>query len=124
MRNPAAPCPARLDRDTKALNEVGASFACGILQGDEKTARRRRRIGKVAAAPDVGVESAVRRRDHVADVAEIVCKYGGAKAWREGEAAVVGRARRFLRWSVAVRGAETSGHACNRRHNSERRGDE
>ena len=100
--NAAAAGPACLDRNAKALNDVGSSLARGILQGDEKTARRRRRIGEVAAAPGVGVERAVRRRDKVADMAEIVGKYRGAKSRRKGEAAVVALARRFLRWSVAA----------------------
>ena len=91
----AAACPARVDRNAEALNDVGSSIARGVLQRDEKTARRRRRIGKVAAAPGVGVDRAVRRRDKVAEMAEIVRKYRGAKTRRKGEAAVVALARWF-----------------------------
>jgi hypothetical protein len=121
-RNAAAAGPTLLHPNAKALNEIGASFARGVLQSDEKTARRRRRVGKVAAAPGVGVERAVRGCDKMADMAEIVGKYRGAKSRRKGEAAVVAQARRFLSWSVAAGGADTSGHSDNRRQNGERRG--
>ena len=73
----------------ETLDHVGLAVALDILQRDQKAAGRRRVVMKIAAAPGVDIEHAVRRDRHVADMAEIVGEHRGAEAGRKRDAAIV-----------------------------------
>ncbi len=71
---------------SEPLDHIGMADA---LEGHQKPARRRLVEVIETAAPGVDIEHAVRRDRHVADVADIVGEYGGAKSRRQREAAVI-----------------------------------
>jgi hypothetical protein len=113
---------SRIPTRMSALSDLEPASSIGSAL--TTAARWRGRIGKVAAAPGVGVERAIRRHDDMADIAEIVGKHRGAKTRRKGEAAGVALARRLLRRSISARRAGASGYTGNRRQNRQRRGDD
>ena len=83
------------------LGQSGRScrpVAFGVLQGDQKPARRGRVVVVVETAPGVGVDDPVGSYREVPGMAELVCEDGGAEARRERDAAVIpdagARARR------------------------------
>ena len=91
----AARVAIRLGR-AETGNVVGLAVMFSALQGDQERIGPRGVAAIVTAAPGVGIDYTVRRYGKVPDVTEIVGEYGGAKAGRQGDAAIVARARRRL----------------------------
>ena len=85
------------DAIAETLDHIGAAVALAVLERDQKAAGRRRVVMIVAAAPGVDIEHAVRRDDHVADMADIVGEDRRAEARGKREAGIVAGTTRRLR---------------------------
>jgi hypothetical protein len=72
-------------RFTKTDDQVGMAAAFGVLERDEKAARRRRIILVIDAAPGIDVNGAIRRISEMPGMAYVVGEHRRAKAARQGD---------------------------------------